>query len=95
MDKQGKGRVRQIVTFRDVWLQVSDHTIVIIWVVKIFSVQFFCVFLPPLYHLEIVPVHLVGGRVETEDLLGGSGSRSGGRGWWLQPRQCDVGDRKG
>ena len=67
----------------------------IIWVVKIFFVQFFCVFLPPLYHLEIVPVHLVGVRVETEGLLGGSGSRSGGRGWWLQPRQCDVGDRKG
>ena len=27
---------------------MSDHTIVIIWVVKIFFVQFFCVFLPPL-----------------------------------------------
>ena len=27
---------------------VSDHTIVIIWVVKIFFVQFFCIFLPPL-----------------------------------------------
>ena len=27
--------------------QVSDHTIVIIWVVKTFFVQFFCVFLPP------------------------------------------------
>ena len=26
----------------------SDHTIVIVWVVKIFFVQFFCVFLPPL-----------------------------------------------
>ena len=27
---------------------MSDHTIMIIWVVKIFFVQFFCVFLPPL-----------------------------------------------
>ena len=27
---------------------MSDHTIVIIWVVKIFFLQFFCVFLPPL-----------------------------------------------
>ena len=36
-------------TFQDVWLQVSDHTIVIIWLVKIFFVQLFCVFLPPLY----------------------------------------------
>ena len=26
---------------------MSDHTIVIIWVMKIFFVQFFCVFLPP------------------------------------------------
>ena len=66
----------------------------IIWVVKIFFVQFFCVFLPPLRHLETVPVHVVGVRVETEGLLGGSGSRSGSRGQWLQPRQCDVGDRK-
>ena len=38
-------------TFQDVWLQVSDHTIVIIWVVKIFFVQFFCVFLPPLLNI--------------------------------------------
>ena len=36
-------------TFQDVWLcQISDHTIMIILVVKIFFVQFFCVFLPPL-----------------------------------------------
>ena len=28
------------------WISVSDHTIVIIWVVRIFFVQFFCVFLP-------------------------------------------------
>ena len=27
---------------------LSDHPIVIIWVMKIFFVQFFCVFLPPL-----------------------------------------------
>ena len=27
---------------------MSDYTIVIIWVLKIFFVQFFCVFLPPL-----------------------------------------------
>ena len=26
---------------------MSDHTIVIIWVMRIFFVQFFCVFLPP------------------------------------------------
>ena len=26
------------------WLQISDHTIMIIWVVKLFSVQFFCDF---------------------------------------------------
>ena len=30
---------------------MSDHTIVIIWVMKIFSVQFFCVFLPPLLNI--------------------------------------------
>ena len=30
---------------------MSDHTIVIIWVVKIFFVQFFCVFLPPLLNI--------------------------------------------
>ena len=28
--------------------RLSDHTIVVIWVMKIFFVQFFCVFLPPL-----------------------------------------------
>ena len=33
---------------QDVWLQQSDHTVVVIWVMKIFFVQFFCVFLPPL-----------------------------------------------
>ena len=33
-------------TFQDVWFLVSDHTIVIIWVMKIFFVQFLCVFLP-------------------------------------------------
>ena len=27
---------------------MSNHTIVVIWIVNIFSVQFFCVFLPPL-----------------------------------------------
>ena len=30
---------------------LSDHTIVIIWVMKIFFVQFFCVFLPPLFNI--------------------------------------------
>ena len=30
---------------------MSDHTIVIIWFVKIFFVQFFCVFLPPLLNI--------------------------------------------
>ena len=35
----------------DVWLEVSDHTIMTIWVVKIFFVQFFCVFLPPLLNI--------------------------------------------
>ena len=30
---------------------MSDHTIMIIWVVKIFFVQFFCVFLPPLLNI--------------------------------------------
>ena len=30
---------------------MSDHPIVIIWVVKIFFVQFFCVFLPPLLNI--------------------------------------------
>ena len=45
-------------TFQDVWLQVSDHTIVIIWVMKIFFVQFFCVFLPPLHLLLLLgPYH--------------------------------------
>ena len=34
-----------------VWLWVSDHTIMIIWVMKIFFVQFFCVFLPPLLNI--------------------------------------------
>ena len=38
-------------TFQDVWLQVSDHTIVIISVMKTFFVQFFCVFLPPLLNI--------------------------------------------
>ena len=37
--------------FQDVWLQVSDHTFVVIWVMKIFFVQFFCVFLPPLLNI--------------------------------------------
>ena len=32
-------------------MSVSDHTIVIIWVMKIFFVQFFCVFLPPLVNI--------------------------------------------
>ena len=31
---------------------MSDYTIVIIWVVKIFSVQFFCVFLPSLLNIQ-------------------------------------------
>ena len=30
---------------------MSDYTIIIIWVVKIFFVQFFCVFLPPLLNI--------------------------------------------
>ena len=30
---------------------MSEHTIVIIWIVKIFFVQFFCVFLPPLLNI--------------------------------------------
>ena len=30
---------------------MSDHTIMIIWVMKIFFVQFFCVFLPPLLNI--------------------------------------------
>ena len=30
---------------------MSDHTIVIIWIVKILFVQFFCVFLPPLLNI--------------------------------------------
>ena len=35
---------------------MSDHTIVIIWVVKLFFVQFFCAFLPPLL-LLLGPYH--------------------------------------
>ena len=31
--------------------RVSDHTIMIMWVMKIFFVQFFCVFLPPLLNI--------------------------------------------
>ena len=38
-------------TFQDVWLQMSDHTIVIILIMKIFFVQFFCVFLPSLLNI--------------------------------------------
>ena len=38
-------------TFQDVWLHVSDHTVVIIWFLKIFFVQFLCVFLPPLLNI--------------------------------------------
>ena len=33
------------------WLWVSDHTIVIFWIVKILFVRFFCVFLPPLLNI--------------------------------------------
>ena len=36
------------ITLQDVWLQVSDHTIVVI---KNFFVSFFCVFLPPLLNI--------------------------------------------
>ena len=36
---------------------MSDHTIVIIWVVKIYFVQFFCVFLPPLLNLPLLGPH--------------------------------------
>ena len=36
---------------RHVWLSVNDQTIMVIWVIKIFFVQFFCVFLPPLFNL--------------------------------------------
>ena len=44
---------------------MSDHTIVIIWVMKIFFVQFFCVFLPPLlnifrYDLNQIPYDYTG-----------------------------------
>ena len=38
-------------TFQDIWLYISDHTIMIIWVMKIFFVEFFCVFLPPLLNI--------------------------------------------
>ena len=38
-------------TFQDVWLYVNDHTIMITLVMKIFLVQFFCVFLPPLLNI--------------------------------------------
>jgi len=41
--------------FQDVWLQVCDHTIEVIWVLKGFTVQFFCVFLSSL--LLLVPWH--------------------------------------
>ena len=30
---------------------ISDHTIMVIWVINIFFVQFFCVFLPPLLNI--------------------------------------------
>ena len=33
------------------WLWVSDHTIVVIWIMKIFFVQLFSVFLPPLLNI--------------------------------------------
>ena len=33
-------------TFQDIWLQVCDHPIMVIQIIKTFSVQFFCVFLP-------------------------------------------------
>ena len=39
------------IAFQDVWLQVSDHTIVIILVMKISFVQFSCVSLPPLLNI--------------------------------------------
>ena len=35
-------------TLQDIWLEVSDHCIVVIWIFKIFYVLFFHVFLPPL-----------------------------------------------
>ena len=41
----------QRIARRDKKAFFSDHTIVIIWVMKIFSVQFFCVFLPPLLNI--------------------------------------------
>ena len=51
-----------LTTFQDVWLQVSVsmHTIMIIWVTKIFFVQFFCVFLlPPLNIICFCQVHTI------------------------------------
>ena len=33
------------------WLQLSDHTIMIFWVMKTMFAQFFCVFLPPLLNI--------------------------------------------
>ena len=40
-----------LTVLQDVWVWVSDQTLVVIWVIKIFSVQLFCVFLPPLFNL--------------------------------------------
>ena len=41
-------------TVQDVWLQVSDHIIVVIWLIKTFFLQLFCVLLPPLPNLFYV-----------------------------------------
>ena len=36
-----------LTAFQEVWFYMSDHTIVVTWVMKIFFVQFFYVFFPP------------------------------------------------
>ena len=43
-------------TLQNAWLWVSDQTSVIILVIKIFFVQFFCVFLPSLLDLWFYPL---------------------------------------
>ena len=43
---------------------MSDHTIVIILIVKIFFVQFFCVFLPPLLNIFCSVSSMIQGKLE-------------------------------
>ena len=43
-------------TFQDFWLYVSDHTFVVIWIMQVFFVQFFCVFLPPSASVRSIPL---------------------------------------